>query len=167
MQSYRVYNEILVKALEEQNQLNATMLQILTNIQRQRNFGEWIVRPEGSKSSTRRRKRSPSESSESKGSTGDSNSSSHGNERKRRYKNHSHDEFNKARPPTSNGEIKNGQEAEAWILGMRKHFQVQDYSRNMKARVSIFNLIGRASIWWDHFGKVKNINEKAMQISIG
>ena len=76
------------------------------------NFGDQIVRAEGSKSNTRRRKRSPSESSKSKGSTGYSNSSSHGNERKRRYKNHSLDEFKKARPPTFNGEIKNGQEAE-------------------------------------------------------
>ena len=66
---------------------------------------------------------------------------------KRCYQNHSHDEFKKERPPNFNGEIKNGQEAESWLLGMRKYFQVQDYSRNMKARVSIFNLTGRASIW--------------------
>ena len=32
MQSYRADNERLVKALEEQNQLNATMLQSLTDI---------------------------------------------------------------------------------------------------------------------------------------
>ena len=43
---------------------------------------------------------------------------------------------------------------------MRKYFQVQDYSGNMKARVAIFNLNGRASIWWEHFRKVKNINER-------
>ena len=43
---------------------------------------------------------------------------------------------------------------------MRKYFQVQDYSRNMKARVSIFNVTGRASIWWEHFRKVKKINER-------
>ena len=30
----------------------------------------------------------------------------------------------------------------------------------MKARVAIFNLIGRASIWWEHFRKVKKINER-------
>ena len=30
----------------------------------------------------------------------------------------------------------------------------------MKARVSIFNLSGRASIWWENFRKVKNINER-------
>ena len=52
------------------------------------------------------------------------------------------------------------QEAEAWLLGMRKYFQAQDYSRNMKARVSIFNLSGRASIWWEHHRKVKKLNER-------
>ena len=50
--------------------------------------------------------------------------------------------------------------AEAWIIGMRKYFQVQDYSGNMKARVAIFNLTGRASIWWEHFRKVKKMNER-------
>ena len=29
----------------------------------------------------------------------------------------------------------------------------------MKARVAILNLIGRACIWWEHFRKVKKINE--------
>ena len=43
---------------------------------------------------------------------------------------------------------------------MRKYFQVQGYSRNMKARVAIFNLTGRASIWWEHFIQVKKISER-------
>ena len=88
------------------------------------NSRDRTVRPEGSKSSTRRRKISPSGSSESERSTSGSSSSSHKNERKRHYQNHSHDEFKKERTPTLNGEIKNGQEAKAWILGMRKYFQV-------------------------------------------
>ena len=96
------------------------------------NSGNQTVRPEGSKSGTRRRKISPSESYESEGSTRDLSYSSHRNERKRRYKNHSCNEFKKARNPTFNGEIKNGQEVEAWLLGMRKYFQVQDYSRIMR-----------------------------------
>ena len=61
-----------------------------------------------------------------------------------------HREFRKDKPPTFDGEIKYGQEAEAWILGMRKYFQVQDYFGNMKARVAIFKLTGRSSIWWEH-----------------
>ena len=43
---------------------------------------------------------------------------------------------------------------------MRKYFQVQDYYGNIKARVAIFKLIGRASIWWEHFRQVKKINER-------
>ena len=34
-----------------------------------------------------------------------------------------------------------GQEAEAWLLGIKKSFQVHDYLGNMKERVSIFNLV--------------------------
>ena len=43
---------------------------------------------------------------------------------------------------------------------MRKYFQVQDYSGYMKARVAIFNLVGREFIWWEHFKQVKKINER-------
>ena len=30
----------------------------------------------------------------------------------------------------------------------------------MKARVAIFNLTGRASIWWEHLRQVNKINER-------
>ena len=113
MQSYREDNERLVKALEEQNQMNVAMLKILTDIQRQMKSEEQTVRPEGSKSTTRRIKRSPSGSYDFEGSTGGSSSSSHEKQRKRRYQNHSRDEFKKERTPTFNGEINNGKEAEA------------------------------------------------------
>ena len=43
---------------------------------------------------------------------------------------------------------------------MKKYFQVQDYLGNMKARVVIFNMDGRESIWWEHLRQVKKINEK-------
>ena len=46
---------------------------------------------------------------------------------------------------------------------MRKYFQVQDYLGNMKERVSIFNLNGRESIWWENFMQVKRINERRMK----
>ena len=66
------------------------------------------MRLEGSKSTTRGRKRYPSGSSNFEGSTGDSSSSSHKNKRKRRYRNSSCDEFKKVKPPTFDGEVKNG-----------------------------------------------------------
>ena len=112
-------------------------------------LGQHRVKLEGSKSSTRRRRRYSSGTSDSEGSTGGSISSSHRGKRKRCYRNNSRDEFKNSRLPTFNGEIKTGQEAEAWLLGMKKYFQVQDYSENMKARVAIFNLNGRAFIWWE------------------
>ena len=145
------------------------MLQILIDIQRKMNSGHRTTNPEGSGSSARRnpckrsnisRKRHSSESPDSKESIGGSSSSSHRNKRKRRYQNNSHEEFKKAKPPTFDGKVKSGQEAKAWLLGMRKYFQVQDYSGNMKARVAIFNLSGRASIWWEHHRQVKKINER-------
>ena len=114
MHSYKEDNERLVKAQEEQNQLNVAMLQSLTDIWRKMNFGDWTENPEGSNNTASRRKRSPSESYDSERSTGDSSSSSHKNQRRRCYQNHSRDEFKKARPPTFNGEINTGQEAEAW-----------------------------------------------------
>ena len=43
---------------------------------------------------------------------------------------------------------------------MRKYFKVQDYSGNIKARVSNFNLNGRASIWWENLRQVKKINDR-------
>ena len=107
----------MIKAQEEQNQLNVAMLQTLTDIQRRMNYGHRVVNPEGSKSSTRRRNRSSSGSSNSEGPTSDSSSSSHKNERKRRYKNHSGDEFKKARPPTFNGEIRMDKKLNLGFLG--------------------------------------------------
>ena len=89
MQSYREDNERLVKAQEEQNQLNAAMLQSLTYIQRKMNSEDRTENPKGSKNNARRRKRSPSESSNSERSTGDSSSSFHENQRNRHYHNHS------------------------------------------------------------------------------
>ena len=115
------------------------MLQSLTNLQRKMNYGHGTVNPEGSKSSTRRMKRNSSGSFDSEKSSGGSSSSSHKRKRKRkrRHRDHSQDEFKKDKPPTFDGEINTSQEDEALLLEMKKYFQVQDYSRNMKARVAV------------------------------
>jgi hypothetical protein len=47
---------------------------------------------------------------------------------------------------TFDGEVKKGEEAKAWLLGLKKYFRVHNYSRNMKERVATFNLIGGDSI---------------------
>ena len=179
LQSCREDNEMMLKAQEDQNQLNAAILQSLTDIQGQIKSGHQTTNPKRSKSSTRGDscKRShvswrdsrdrvntlewpTSGSYDSEKPSGDSSSPSHRNKRRRHFENNSRDEFKKERPPTFNGEVKTGQEAEAWLLRTRKYFQVQDYSKNMKERVAIFNLTGSASIWWEHHRQVKKVNER-------
>ena len=128
-------------------------------MQRKIDFGRGTTRPEGNKSNTRRRRRTSSGSYDSKESSRDSSSYSQKRKRKRHHRDRSQDEFRKDKPPTFDGEVKTGQDAEAWLIGINKYFQVHDYSRNMKERVAIFNLNGRASIWWEHLKQVKRISE--------
>src|SRR5713226_8844764 len=98
----------LIKAQEEQHQLNAAMLQSLPDLQRKIDSGRGTTIPEGSKSSTRRRRRTSSGSSDSEESSGDSSSSSHRRKIKRHHRDRTRDEFKKAKPPTFDGEVKTG-----------------------------------------------------------
>jgi hypothetical protein len=75
-------------------------------------------------------------------------------------KGHEFEEFRKAKPPSSNGEIKKGEEAEAWLLGQKKYFRVHDFLENLKARVATFNLNGKASIWWEDIKNMKGVREE-------
>ena len=86
--------------------------------------GHGTTKPEGIKSSTRRIRRNSSRSYDSEESSGDSSSSSRKGKRKKQHRDRSRDEFKKAKPPTFDGEVKTGQEAEAWLLGIKKYFQV-------------------------------------------
>jgi hypothetical protein len=72
------------------------------------------------------------------------------------------EEFKKSKPPTLNGEIKKGEESKVWLLGLKKYFRVHDYSKNLKARIAIFNQNGKASIWWEDLRNVKGIHEKEL-----
>ena len=100
------------------------MLQSLTDLQRNIDFGQGTVKPKCNKRSTRRRRRTSSGASDSKESSGDSSSSSRKGKRKRNHRDLTWDEFKTAKPPTFDDEVKTGQEAEAWILGIKKYFQV-------------------------------------------
>ena len=80
---------ILIKAQEKQHQLNASMLQSLTDLQRKMDSGHGTAKPEGSKSSTKRRRRTSSRSSDLEESNGNSISYSHKRKRKRHHRDHS------------------------------------------------------------------------------
>jgi hypothetical protein len=55
----------------------------------------------------------------------------------------------KIKPPTFDGEHKKDEDVETWLLGMRKYFQLHNYSSHAEGRISIYQLKGKASMWWD------------------
>ena len=59
-----------------------------------------------------------------------------------------------------NWEIEKGEEVEAWLSGVKKYFQVYNYSDELKAKMAIYNLTGKADIWWQDIQKVKGIKER-------
>ena len=70
--------------------------------------------------------------------------------RKRKFKPYEEilGEFKKIKSPTFNGEIDKGEEAESWLSGMKKYFQIYNYSNQIKARMTIYSLTGKEDIWW-------------------
>jgi hypothetical protein len=71
-------------------------------------------------------------------------------------------EFKKDKSPTFDGEIKKGEEVEAWLLGMRKYFRVHNYLENTKAKIVVFNLNEGDSIWWEDLKEVKGLEESKL-----
>ena len=43
---------------------------------------------------------------------------------------------------------------------MKKYFQIYNYSNQLKAKMAIYNLTGKADIWWQDLKRVKGIREK-------
>jgi hypothetical protein len=64
-------------------------------------------------------------------------------------------EMNKIKPPTFDGEHKKEEDSETWFLGMRKYFQLQNYSSQAEGRIAMYQLKGKASMWWDQLVQVQ------------
>jgi hypothetical protein len=64
--------------------------------------------------------------------------------RKRKQVDHLEGEFKKIKPSTFDGESRTGEEVEAWLLDIKKYFQIYNYSSNMKVRMAIYNLKGKS-----------------------
>lgn len=67
-------------------------------------------------------------------------------------------EFHKIKPPHFDGEQEEA--AEAWIINMNKYFQLYEYDNNLKARLAIFQLQGKATLWWEEVKIVKGVTEQ-------
>jgi hypothetical protein len=57
-------------------------------------------------------------------------------------------ELRKIKPPSFDGEKKKGEDAEEWLLGMNKYSQLHDYSQNVEAKITTYQLQGNAYMWW-------------------
>ena len=68
--------------------------------------------------------------------------------------------MNKIKPPTFDGEHKKEEDFETWFLGMRKYFQVQNYSPHSEGRIAMYQLKGKESMCWDQFVQLQHISEK-------
>lgn len=64
------------------------------------------------------------------------------------------DELKKAKLHIFDRDVKEPEDAEAWILAMNKFFELYEYRDNMKARIVIFSLKGKTNIWWDDVKRV-------------
>ena len=62
--------------------------------------------------------------------------------------------------PTFNGETEKGEEVESWLPKMKKYFQIYNYSNQLKERMAIYNLTGKADILCHDLKQLKGIREK-------
>ena len=78
---------------------------------------------------------------------------------------HLEGEFKKIKSSTFDGESGIGEEVESWLLDIKKYIHIYNYSSNMKIRKVIYNLKGKASIWWQDLKLAKGLKEKQMEWS--
>ena len=79
--------------------------------------------------------------------------------------NHLEREFKKIKPTSFDGETRTGEEEEAWLLDIKKYFQIYNYASNMKARMSIYNLKWKAIIWWQDLNISQGLKYKNLEWS--
>eukprot|EP00253_Pinus_taeda_P025982 PITA_25982 len=69
-------------------------------------------------------------------------------------------EFRRIKPPDFDGEQEEA--AEAWLINMKKYFQLYEYDHDLKARLAIFQLQGKATLWWEEVKIVKGVTEQTI-----
>jgi len=64
------------------------------------------------------------------------------------------------KPPNYNGEAE--EVADAWLINMNKYFQIYEYNENLRARLAIYQLQGKATLWCEEIKTFKEINEQGI-----
>jgi hypothetical protein len=176
VQSYKAYNE---RWIREKNQINAQVMQILNQLQRQTKNGSNSKQEEEGRCHERRDDRRRTVYSRSASRTHRHHSPPYSTRKfyafeeslsspevslvrhqKRRHELDSlQGELRKLKPPSFDGEREREDDVEAWLLRIGRYFQLHNYSSNLEAWISTYHLHGKDSIWWDQLKQVKHINE--------
>jgi hypothetical protein len=176
VQSYKEDNERLIR---EQNQINSQVMQSLNQLQRKTKNGSNSKQEEEGRCHERRddhrrtgysrsasrthRHHSPPYSTRKFYASEDSISSPEVSPVRHQRRRHELDslqgELRKLKPPSFDGEREREDDVEAWFLGLRRYFQLHNYSSNLEARISTYHLHGKVAMWWDQLKQVEHINE--------
>jgi hypothetical protein len=166
VQSHKVDNERLMKSKEQEEDFNMNLMHRLNRIENKFDK-ESGSRKSGSHGSSDEKRRTRSVSRHHRHSPRHSNKRSHNNSSPSHVRNDKRSgvdelqgEMNKIKPPTFDGEHKKDEYAETWMLGMTKYFQLHNYSSHAEGIISIYQLKGKESMWWDHLVQVQHIKEK-------
>ena len=156
LQVFKADNEKLKKAQQEQQEINEFFLHsiVTMKIPKEDNHEKEVSKRASMKSKLETEK--GDSSSEGTPSAEDRTKT----DRKRKQVDHLEGEFKKIKPTTFDGESRMGEQVEAWLLDIKKYFQIYNYSNNMKVRMAIYNLKGKASIWWQDMKLAKGLKDK-------
>jgi hypothetical protein len=67
-------------------------------------------------------------------------------------------ELRKIKLPTFNGEHGKGEKVEAWLLEMKKYFQLHDYPSRVETRIATYHLQGK--VGGINLSNPKHLDEK-------
>ena len=144
VQSYKADNERMLIQLNDRlaYNLNEIQRQMGSNSRRRKDSHKEKKHPKGA-SKSKKSHYSSSSSGESSDSSEESGSSWDKSSRRRKYrKDELQGELRKVKPPTFRGDNEKEEDAEAWLLGMRKYFHIYNYSSKMEANIAIHQLQG-------------------------
>jgi len=129
--------------MEKQGEFNIKLMQILERIEKKL-YKESDSSKIGSHKSPDEKRKSRSVSRHNHHSQGNSKRREHSSSSPSPTKKHRRygvdelkGEINKIKPPKSDGENQKEEDVESWILGMRKYFQLQDYSSHAEGRIAM------------------------------
>jgi hypothetical protein len=168
VQSHKDDNERLMRSKEQEDEFNMKLMQSLNRIEKKLDKESGSGKS-GSHRSPDEKRRTISVIIHHHHCSRHSNKRSHSNSSPypvRKHKSSGVDELwgemNKIKPPTFDSENKKDEYAETWLLGMRKYFQLHNYSSHAEGRIYIYQLKGKASMWWDQLVQMHQIKEKSV-----